>query len=53
MSNFEKLKTTFQQETGQAWNNNLSVYIAYFQAKVIEDYVRAYFTVINSTKRGG
>ncbi len=35
-SNFEKLKTEFQKETGQLWNADLKVYIAYYQAKTLD-----------------
>lgn len=51
MSNFERLKAVFLKETGKAWDNDLSVYVAYYQAKIIEDFVQGYYTKNNILKK--
>lgn len=43
-SNFEKMKPEFKKETGQDWNKDVSVYISWFQAKMIEFLVNGYYS---------
>ncbi len=43
MNNFERLKPLFKKETGQDWNTNIANYIAYYQAKLVEDLVQGYY----------
>lgn len=51
-TNFEKLKDQFKKDTGKEWNEDISVYIAYYQAQMIENFVSGYY-VVNKIQMGG
>ncbi len=52
-TNFEILKDQFKKETNLDWKDNVAVYIAYYQAKMIEQFANGYYAVnkISTTPR--